>query len=231
MKKRQLGKSGIEVSLLGLGCQEIGGPMTRHQDKDDWFFLGEVDDDESIRILHYALEMGVNFFDTAPAYGAGHSEYLLGQAFAGRRDKVVISTKFGKWVNEEKNWYGRYANHNEVVKNLRQECEESLRRLNTDYIDVYQFHLINFPLDQADEARVVLEDLVAEGKIRFYGWSTDDPERSRFIAQGEHCTAIQHYLNVLDDAPELLKYSSSEARGTQRLVEQPNVFAPDATFL
>jgi len=204
MQKRQLGRSKIEVSPLGLGGMAIGGPMTRHQEKDDLFFIGEVDDDKSIYAIHYALDMGINFFDTAPAYGAGHSEKLLGRAIAGRRDKVVIATKFGKWVDEKKKWYGRYSSSNEVVKNIRNECVESLRRLQTDYIDLYQFHLLDFPLDQAAEARAVLEELVTEGKIRYYGWSTDDPERIRFIAQGEHCTAIQHYLNVLDDAPEIL---------------------------
>jgi len=207
MQKRQLGRSRIEVSPLGLGGMAIGGPMTRHQDKDDLFFIGEVDDDKSIYAIHYALDMdmGINFFDTAPAYGAGHSETLLGRAFVGRRDKVVISTKFGKWINEEKKWYGRYSSSSMVVENIRNECEESLRRLQTDHIDLYQFHLLDFPIDQAGEAIAVLEELVTEGKIRYFGWSTDDPERSHFIAQGEHCTAIQHYLNVLDDAPEILK--------------------------
>lgn len=205
MLKRQLGKSGIEVSSLGLGCMPIGGEMMSGEAGDEYrFFLGEVNDNESIRTIHKALDLGVNFFDTAPAYGAGHSEHLLGQAFAGRRDKVIIATKFGKKINEEKKWFGRYTNNNEVIKNIRHECEASLRRLKTDYIDLYQFHLLDFPLDQSVEVRGTLEELVSEGKIRFYGWSTNDPERGRFFAQGEYCAAIQFRLNVIEDAAELL---------------------------
>ena len=205
MLKRQLGKSGIKVSPLGLGCMPLGGEMISGEGEDKYrFFLGKVNDKESIRTIHKAMDLGVNFFDTAPAYGAGHSEHLLGQALAGRRDKVVIATKFGKKVNEEKKWFGRYANNNEVIENIRHECEASLRRLKTDYIDLYQFHLLDFPLDQADQVRGTLEELVSEGKIRFYGWSTNDPERGRFFAQGEHCAAIQLRLNVIEDAPELL---------------------------
>jgi aryl-alcohol dehydrogenase-like predicted oxidoreductase len=168
-----------------------------------------VNDAESVRAIHRALDLGVNFFDTAAAYGTGHSERLLSRAFAGRRDNVIIATKFGKLVDEEKNWIGRYPNDDEVVKHVRRECEASLRRLNTDYIDLYQFHLLDFPLDRAGEVRDILEALVAEGKIRFYSWSTDDPERARFFAEGEHCVAVQFRMNVVDAAPEMLALCST----------------------
>ena len=203
MLNRQLGKSGIKVSAIGLGCMAIGGPMMSRE-RGHQFYLGQVDDDRSIQAIHRAMDLGVSFFDTAAAYGAGHSERVLGRAVAGRRDKVVIATKFGKPVDEEDKWYGRYANSDEVLGNIRQECEASLRRLNTDYVDLYQFHLGDYPLDKAVEARDTVEELVAEGKIRFYGWSTNDPERARVFAQGEHCVAIQHHLNVVSDAPEIL---------------------------
>lgn len=125
----------------------MGGSMTRGETGEDHtFFLGEVGDEETIRTLHLAVDQGFNFFDTAAAYGAGHSEELLGRAFAGRRDEVVIATKFGKQVDEERRWFGFYPTLDEVVRNLRRECEASLRRLNTDYIDLYQFHLLDFPL-------------------------------------------------------------------------------------
>jgi aryl-alcohol dehydrogenase-like predicted oxidoreductase len=205
MLKRQLGKSGITVSPLGLGGMPLGGEMMSGEGEDKYrFFLGEVDDQESISTIHMAMDMGINFFDTAPAYGAGHSEEVLGQAFAGRRDQVVIATKFGKKIDEEKKWFGRYADDNEVIENIRSECEGSLRRLKTDYIDLYQFHLMNFPLDRAAEVMRILEDLVSEGKIRYYAWSTNDLESNRIFAQGGHCTAIQFRINVLEDAPELL---------------------------
>lgn len=213
MFTRRLGRSGIEVSALGLGCMEIGGAMKdSEQDlpsesmggKQPIFFLGDVDDDQSIRAIHYALDQGVNFFDTAPAYGAGRSERLLGRACAGRRDKAVIATKFGKLVDEADCRFGRYANDAEVIRNIRKECEDSLMRLNTDYIDLYQFHLPDFPADRAREAVHILESLVSEGKIRFYGWSVNNPDCARIFVEGVHCTAIQHELNVMADAPEQL---------------------------
>jgi len=183
----------------------IGGSMIRGETgTDHLFYLGEVDDSESLRALHLALASGVTFYDTAAAYGAGKSERLLGRAFAHCRDQVILATKFGKKVEEERNWFGLYTSPEEVIQNLHRECEASLRRLNTDYIDLYQFHLMDFPLDQAGEVRDILETLVSEGKIRFYGWSTDDLERASFFAQGEHGTAIQLHLNVVGDAPRML---------------------------
>jgi aryl-alcohol dehydrogenase-like predicted oxidoreductase len=205
MFKRRLGRSNLEVSALGLGCWPIGGPW-------DWLEAdgsrnpvgwGQVDDAESIRAIHYALEAGINFFDTAANYGCGHSERILSQAIAGRRDKVILATKFGYVVDEEK----RIVTETEdVVPRIRQECESSLRNLQTDYIDLYQFHREDpdYDMKKAAEVRDVLEDLVGEGKIRWYGWSTDNPEGARVFAQGGHCTAIQHWLNMGYDVPQML---------------------------
>ncbi len=203
MFKRRLGRSNLEVSAMGLGCWAIGGPW-------DWLEAdgstepvgwGQVDDAESIRAIHYALDTGINFFDTAANYGCGHSERILSQALAGRRDKVILATKFGYIVNEEKRIV---AETEEVVPHIRQECEDSLRRLQTDYIDLYQFHVNKYPPEKAAEVQDVLETLVAEGKIRWYGWSTDNPEGARVFAQGQHCTAIQHVLNMGYDVPQML---------------------------
>jgi aryl-alcohol dehydrogenase-like predicted oxidoreductase len=206
LQKRKLGRSGIEVSPLGLGGMPLGGEMVSGEDEGQYrFFLGATDDNEITHTVHAAVDAGINFFDTAPAYGAGHSEELLGHALAGQRDKVVIATKFGKKMDEERQWFGRYDTPDEVIRNIRHECEGSLRRLKTDYIDLYQFHLLDYPIEQAGEVMSVLEDLVSEGKIRCYGWSTNDPSRSRFFAQGEHCAAIQFRLNVVEDAPEILQ--------------------------
>jgi aryl-alcohol dehydrogenase-like predicted oxidoreductase len=94
---RTLGRSGIEVSALGLGCWAIGGPWTFMDSPGGW---GGVDDSESLRAIERAIDLGVNFFDTAANYGAGYSERLLGRAFKGRRDQVVIATKFGYQVDE-----------------------------------------------------------------------------------------------------------------------------------
>ena len=204
MFKRRLGRSNLEVSAMGLGCWAIGGPW-------DWLEAdgrkepvgwGEVDDTESIRAIHYALDAGINFFDTAANYGCGHSERILSQAIAGRRNKVILATKFGYVVDEEKRIV---AETEDVVPRIRQECEDSLRRLQTDYIDLYQFHKDDYPTEKAAEVRDVLEILAGEGKIRWYGWSTDNPEGARVFAQGPHCTAIQHWMNMIGDTvPQIL---------------------------
>src|SRR5690554_5982427 len=121
--KRTLGRSGIEVSALGLGCWAIGGPMILHGIADGW---GDVDDDESIKAIHKALELGINFFDTADAYGVGHSEEVLGKALAGKRDSVVICTKFGFFGNEAT----RILHGTNVTPAyIEKACEASLKRL------------------------------------------------------------------------------------------------------
>ena len=137
--------------------------------------------------------MGVNFFDTAANYGAGHSERILAKALEGRRDKVVIATKFGYLVDQERKRITK--NDDVVIENIRQDCENSLQRLQTDYIDLYQFHVGDFDPKKADGVRDALEGLVKEGKIRWYGWSTDNAEGARVFATGEHCAAIQQALN------------------------------------
>ena len=198
MFRRRLGRSGIDVSAMGLGCWAIGGPWTFDDEQMGW---GQIDDQESIRAIHCALDLGINFFDTAANYGAGHSERILGQAVAGRRDKVVIATKFGYLVDEER----RLVTDDDVVAgHVRRDCDASLRRLNTDYIDVYQLHVGPYDPVKVVAVRDVLEALADEGKIRWYGWSTDNPAGARVFATGPHCTAIQHLLNMAADAPEML---------------------------
>jgi aryl-alcohol dehydrogenase-like predicted oxidoreductase len=187
-----------------MGCWAVGGPWLMRGQPAGW---GEVDDDESIRAIHRALDRGITFFDTAANYGCGHSEYILGKALAGHRDQVVIATKFGYLVDPDTRCVELYdddVNSDQVVRHLRQDCEASLRRLGVDCIDLYQFHVNNYSPTKAAAVRDGLEELVIEGKIRFYGWSTDHPEGARVFAQGKHCLAIQHDLNVMRDAPEVL---------------------------
>jgi aryl-alcohol dehydrogenase-like predicted oxidoreductase len=191
---RKLGRSGLEVSALGLGCWAIGGPFWAGDDAVGW---GEVDDAESIRAIHRALDLGITFLDTADVYGTGHSERVIAQALAGRRQEVVIATKFGNTFDEASR---QITGSDASPEYIRQACEASLHRLNTDYIDLYQFHLNDYDPEQATEVRNVLEALVAEGKIRYYGWSTDFPERARVFAAGPNCATVQHQMNVLDDA-------------------------------
>ncbi len=190
---RTLGRSGIEVSAVGLGCWAIGGPFSNGETPVGW---GAVDDDESIRAIHRALELGVNFLDTADVYGTGHSERVIARALEGRRNQAVIATKFGNLFDEMAR---QMTGEDASPEYIRRACEASLKRLNTDVIDLYQFHLNGYDADKADVVRDTLESLVAEGKIRAYGWSTDFPEGARVFAEGPHCAAIQLDLNVLAD--------------------------------
>lgn len=191
MDMRTLGRSGIAVSALGVGCWAMGGA--------GWG--GGANDAESVRGIRKALDMGVNFFDTADVYGHGHSERVLAEALAGERGHVVIATKFGNtWDEATQEGTGPNA----APDYIRAACEASLKRLNTDYIDLYQFHLNGYGPEGAEAVRDTLEDLVAAGKIRAYGWSTDYPDRARIFAQGPNCAAIQVELNVIDDAPDIL---------------------------
>jgi aryl-alcohol dehydrogenase-like predicted oxidoreductase len=182
---RPLGNSGIQVSALGLGCWAIGG--------DAW---GKVDDNESIRAIHRGIELGVNFVDTADVYGKGHSEEVLAKALEGQRDQIVIATKFG---------YGfPKGEKGPTEANIRYSLEGSLKRLNTDYIDLYQLHINDYDPNKAAPVRDILEKLVTEGKIRTYGWSTDFPAGIPIFAEGAYCVAVQKELNVVDDAPEVI---------------------------
>jgi len=197
--KRTLGKSGIEVSALGLGTARIGGLDWQRDDLTVEYRQDRVD--ATIRAVHRAVDLGISFFDTADVYGGGHSERILGQALVGRRHRVVIATKFGEPFDEATS---QPTDEAPTPAFIRRACQASLRRLDTDYIDLYIFHLRDYDLARADEVRDTLEELVAEGKIRWYGWSTDDPERARFFAGGSHCTAVEHRLNLMMDAPDML---------------------------
>lgn len=201
MNYRMLGRSDIQVSPLGMGCWAIGGEWTMRGNQAGW---GEVDDAESIRAIHAALDSGITFFDTAANYGTGHSEDIVGKALAGKRDQVIIATKFGFDVNETDKVVVPYAEEMQIIENVRAECERSLRHLNIDTIDLYQLHVWNFSVELMPHLHDALEALVREGKIRYYGWSTNNADASRVFAQGEHCVAIQHDLNVVKRAPGLI---------------------------
>lgn len=196
---RTLGRSRIEVSALGFGCWAIGGEW---QDADGqplgW---GKVDDEESVRAVRRALDLGITFFDTADTYGAGHSERVLGRALGKRRDDVVLATKWGNVFDEDTR---TLTGSDHTPEYARRALTASLNRLGTDHIDLYQLHLSDLDPALAAELRDLCEEFVSEGLIRAYAWSTDDPARAAVFARGEHCAAVQHALNVLQDAPEML---------------------------
>ncbi|MER5550828.1 aldo/keto reductase [Streptomyces sp. NPDC002793] len=213
-RKRTQGHGGIEVGALGFGCWAIGGEWSTPDGSPlGW---GAVDDDESVAAIRRALDLGVTFFDTADVYGAGHSERVLGRALAGRRDDAVIATKWGNLFDARTRTMDGADRSPEYA---RQALVASLRRLGTDRIDLYQLHLGDTPPDEAAELRDACEEFVAEGLIRAYGWSTDDPERAALFAEGEHCVAVQHACNVLEDAPGMLDLS--EEKGLISVVRSP----------
>ncbi|MDD5264441.1 MAG: aldo/keto reductase [Candidatus Bipolaricaulis sp.] len=206
MEARRLGRSGILVSPLGLGTARVGG-LGYSRAGDRTVVLVPEAVEESKRAIRTAVGHGVTFFDTADIYGAGRVETLLGEAIRGVRPKLVIATKFGELFNEKT---GDEPAGDVTPEYVRQACDASLRRLGTDVIDLYLFHLRDFPLEEAGGIRDALERLVDLGKIRFYGWSTDDPERARLFAKGPHCAAIELRLNLFDDAPEMLALCEEE---------------------
>lgn len=204
--KRRLGRSEIEVSAVGLGCWALGGAHWM-VDGEQRFPMGygDIDDAESIRAIHRAIDLGVTFFDTANNYGMGHSEDIVGQALKGRRDGITVATKFGSIFDEAtKSHYRNETMPEEPDAFIRAACESSLRRLQTDVIDLYQLHWGSAPTEVAERAMATLEALVTEGKIRWYGWSTDEVDRARIFAQGPHCTAIQHKVSILYRADTML---------------------------
>lgn len=191
MQLRQLGE--WKVSPMGLGCWAIGGPFFDQDNKPcGW---GKVDDAVSISAIHAALDAGINFFDTAAVYGAGHSESVLGKALANKRQQAIIATKFGLEFDEEtKTISGIFDQHDAIIRH----CENSLKRLGTEYIDLYQLHLNDYPVENLAAIIDCLDYLVKVGKIRAYAWSTDYLDRAKAFAPAKHCIAFQFQNNVLD---------------------------------
>ena len=196
MDNRRLGRSGLEVSPLGLGTARLAGLGWR---EDASPRVSAQERQEAVRQIQAAVDLGVTLFDTADNYGQGLSERILGEALGGRREGILVATKFGEdpVPDQAQPW-------SLDARSVARACEASLRRLGTECIDLYLLHRRDYPLDRAPELIEVLEDLVRGGKIRYYGWSTDDVERARLFARGEHCTAIQHRFNVFNDNQVML---------------------------
>ena len=187
MKKIQLGSQGLEVSRLGLGCMGMSA-----------FYTGSGQDESgSIRTIHRAMELGVTFFDTAEMYGPYTNEELLGKAFAGRRDEVVIATKFGTLLHRGDGGWGLDGS----AENVRLAVEGSLRRLNTDYIDLYYQHRMD-PATPIEETAGALAELIQEGKIRHYGLSEAAPGTIRRAHAVHPMTALQTEYSLWSRDPE-----------------------------
>ncbi|MFT3961606.1 aldo/keto reductase [Propionivibrio sp.] len=195
MRTMKIGKSGIEASVVGIGAWAIGGDSM-------W---GASDDAESVRTIHRARELGVTLLDTAPAYGLGHSEEVVGKALAGRRGDYVLSTKCGLRWDIQEGAFMMERDGTRIVRNTRperlvEEIEMSLRRLQTDYIDIYIVHwqeLPEFPCPIADTMGCLAE-LKQQGKIRAIGASNlSDAQFLEYVHAGQ-LDLIQEKYSMLD---------------------------------
>ena len=185
MKTRKLGKSGLEVSALGLGCMGMSE------------FYGAADEKESTATIHRALEMGVNFLDTADMYGVGRNEELVGRAIRGRRDQVILATKFGNVRGHN----GEFLGINGRPEYVKQACEASLKRLGVTHIDLYYQHRVD-PNTPIEDTVGAMAELVQQGKVRFLGLSEAAPATIRRAAKVHPITALQTEYSLWSRDPE-----------------------------
>jgi len=184
----KLGNADIQLSCIGLGTWAIGGAY-----QDGW---GDQDDNDSIATIRRAIDLGINWLDTAPVYGLGHSEEVVGQALGGLRNKVYISSKCGMCWDANRNVLFRLKK-----ESVRAEVEDSLRRLNTDIIDLYQIHKPNPEMD-IEEAWDTLAELSKEGKIRYAGVSSFSLEQLKRVHAIHPVSFFQPEYSMLEPAIE-----------------------------
>jgi aryl-alcohol dehydrogenase-like predicted oxidoreductase len=185
MENVTLGKSTLKVSRIGLGCMGMSE------------FYGIGDDNESIKTIHRALELGINFLDTADMYGVGKNEILVGKAIKGKRNQFIIATKFGNVRGAD----GSFLGVNGKPEYVKKCCDESLKRLEIDVIDLYYQHRVdpNVPIEETVGS---MADLVKEGKVRYLGLSEAAPQTIRKANDVHKITALQTEYSLWTRDPE-----------------------------
>ncbi|HEX4717076.1 MAG TPA: aldo/keto reductase [Thermoleophilaceae bacterium] len=185
MKTKKLGQQGLEVSAMGLGCMGMSE------------FYGQADEDEAVRTIQRALELGVNFFDTADMYGPFTNEKLVGRAIADRRDDVVVATKFGNVRGENGERLGIRGD----AEYVRQACDGSLQRLGVDHIDLYYQHRVDKSVE-IEETVGAMKELVDAGKVRYLGLSEASPETIQRAHAVHPISALQTEYSLWSRDPE-----------------------------
>jgi aryl-alcohol dehydrogenase-like predicted oxidoreductase len=184
MDRRKLGTQGLEVSALGLGCMGMSE------------FYGTTDEGEAIATIHRALELGIDFLDTADMYGRGANEKLVGKAIGDRRDEVVLATKFGNVRNDDGSREVRGD-----AEYVRQACDASLQRLGLDHVDLYYQHRVDFRVP-IEETVGAMAELVEAGKVRYLGLSEASPETLRRAHAVHPISALQSEYSLWTRDPE-----------------------------
>jgi len=224
-----LGKTDLKVSEIGFGTWAIGGPARLGSKEIGW---GDVDDEAALRALEACPDLGINFIDTADVYGGGHSEELIGKAFKDRRSEIVLCSKGGNAGFSESGFVKDFSR--EWIKKV---CEESLKRLKTDYIDVYLYHTPRGDLHYIPEEFETLDELKKEGKI-LYGGVSIGPAEDGLKLLGCGCgEVIELAYNILQRDTEGELFPSCQEEKVGVIVREPlcsgfltGKFSPEVTF-
>ena len=215
MKYRRLGQTGIEVSEVGFGVWSVST---------GWW--GKVDKPDAVRLLREAVEAGVTLFDTADTYAEGYGETIMQEALGKRRHEIVIGTKFGYDIHAPRDGHQRERPQRWDPEFIRSACEESLRRLGTDYIDLYQLHNPRIDTVRDDEVFDTLDTLSKEGKIRYYGVALGPDigwaEEGGAAMSERHTASMQIIYSIIEQQPARSFFPAAHEHNTGLLARVPH---------